>query len=378
MVAAGVATFAQLYAAQAVLPAIAESFDSSAPQVALTVSLATGGLAAFVLMWSGAADRFGRTRIMTCALIVSTVLGLAAPFSPDLVTLLVLRCAQGVALGGVPAVAVAYLAEEIHPEYLARVTGMHIAGNTVGGMSGRLVAGAVADVGGWRWGIAADSLLAAAAVVVFLVAVPPARGFTPQSRRTGEPGLGRRLLASLADPGLVALYCQALFLMGAFVTIYNYLGFRLLGEPFELSQVVVSLMFIAYLAGAVGSYLAGRASEMFRPRAVLLLGNAGMVVGAGVLLGASLVLVVVGLLLYTTSFFIAHATASAWVGRRATHARAQAAACYTLAYYVGSSLFGWLGGFVYEGPGWNAVVGYVAVLCVVAAVATLPLRAHRR
>jgi len=375
MVAAGVATFAQLYAAQAVLPAIAHEFDASAPQVALTVSFATGGLAVFVLVWSGAADRFGRTRIMSWALAASTILGLAAPFSPDLLTLVIVRAAQGLALGGVPAVAVAYLAEEIHPGHLARVTGMHIAGNTVGGMSGRLVAGAVADVGGWRWGIAADSLLGAAAVVVFFIAIPPARGFTPQRRGTDEPGLGRRLLTSLADPGLIALYCQAFFLMGAFVTVYNYLGFRLLAEPFGLSQLVVSFMFVAYLAGAAGSTLAGRAAEWFSRKALLLLATGGMALGAAVLVSTSFALVVVGLLVCTTCFFAAHATASAWVGHRATTARAQAAACYTLAYYVGSSLFGWLGGFLYDGPGWTAVVGYVVGLCAIAAsLAILVLR----
>src|SRR5699024_6539328 len=80
-------------------------------------------------------------------------------------------------------------------------------------------------------------------------------------------------------------------------------------------------------------------------------------------------------LVCTTCFFAAHATASAWVGHRATTARAQAAACYTLAYYVGSSLFGWLGGFLYDGPGWTAVVGYVVGLCAIAAsLAILVLR----
>ncbi|MFD0776486.1 MFS transporter, partial [Streptomonospora algeriensis] len=150
MTAAGVATFAQLYAVQAVLPGLADSFEASASGAALNVSFATGGLAAFVLVWSGIADRIGRVRVMAIALTVSTVLGLAAPFAPQMWTLLVLRGLQGAALGGVPAVAMAYLAEEVHPAHLSRVAGIYIAGNTVGGMSGRLVAGAVADLGGWR------------------------------------------------------------------------------------------------------------------------------------------------------------------------------------------------------------------------------------
>ncbi|GAB3452048.1 MFS transporter [Streptomonospora sediminis] len=377
MTAAGIATFAQLYAVQAVLPGLADSFSASASQVALSVSFATAGLAAFVLVWSGIADRFGRVRVMAVALSVSTALGLAAPFAPDMWTLLALRGLQGAALGGVPAVAMAYLAEEIDHGHLSRVAGVYIAGNTVGGMSGRLVAGAVADLGGWRWGVAADSLLALAALVVFAVAVPRSRGFTAKRRGSAGPGLVRRVRSAVSDPGLLALYCQALFLMGAFVTVYNYLGFRMTGPPFGLSQTLVAFLFVAYLAGTAGSAAAGRVVERLGRRAVLLTGVAAMAAGAAVLLAPSLTAVIGGLLLFTFSFFVAHTTASAWVGRRATVARAQAAALYTLAYYLGSSTFGWLGGICYEAVGWTGVVVYVLALLAAAALAGTALRDRR-
>ncbi len=378
MTAAGIGTFAQLYAVQAVLPGLAESFDASAASAALSVSFATGGLAVFTLVWSGAADRFGRVTIMATALTVSTLLGLAAPFSPDMWVLLAVRAAQGATLGGVPAVAMAYLAEEIDPGYLARVTGVYIAGNAIGGMSGRLVAGVVADVGGWRWGVGADSVLALVALVVFLVVVPRTRGFVASRRRADGPGLGRRVARSFADPGLVALYCQALFLMGAFVTVYNYLGFRVMAEPFGLSQTVVALLFVAYLAGIVGSTTAGRLIERVGRHPVLLTGVAGMTVSVAALLTPSLVVVALALLVLTFCFFAAHTTASAWIGHRATaEARAQAAALYTLAYYGGSSVLGWLGGVVYDRVGWAALLGYVGALCAMAALTGVGLRSRR-
>ncbi|GAA4915727.1 MFS transporter [Streptomonospora salina] len=374
MTAAGVATFAQLYAVQAVLPGLADSFAASASGVALSVSFATGGLAAFVLVWSGIADRVGRVRVMAAALTVSTALGLAAPFAPELWALLVLRGLQGAALGGVPAVAMAYLAEEVHPAHLSRVAGIYIAGNTVGGMSGRLVAGAVADLGGWRWGVGADSLLALAALVVFAATVPGTRGFVPRPRGASGPGLLRRVGAAVADPGLIALYCQALFLMGAFVTVYNYLAFRMTGPPFGFSQTVAAFLFVAYLAGTAGSAAAGRLAERLGRRAVLLSGVGAMAASAAVLLLPALSAVVAGLLVFTFGFFAAHATASAWVGHRATASRAQAAALYTLAYYLGSSMFGWLGGVFYDDAGWPAVVGYVLALCAAAVLAGAALR----
>ncbi|RCV58192.1 MFS transporter [Marinitenerispora sediminis] len=375
MTAAGVATFAQLYSVQAVLPGLAATFDASAARVALTVSMATGGLAAFVLFWSGIADRFGRVRVMTVALAVSTILGAVAPFAPDLATLVALRAVQGAALGGLPAVAMAYLAEEIHPEHLGRAAGVYIAGNTVGGMSGRLVAGAVADLGGWRWGVGADAVLGAVTLVVFLAAIPRARGFRPRARAHGGPGLARRVAASVTDPGLLALYCQGLFLMGAFVTVYNFLGFRLLDAPFGLPQAAVALLFAAYLAGTVSSAVAGRMIERTGRHTVLLASVAVMAAGALALLPGALAAVVPGLVVLTFGFFAAHTTASAWVGHRAApEVRAQASALYTLGYYVGSSLFGWLGGVCYDRLGWNGVVAYVLALCAASALAGVGLR----
>ncbi|PSK92298.1 YNFM family putative membrane transporter [Murinocardiopsis flavida] len=376
MTAAGISTFAQLYSVQALLPSLALTFDASAAQTALTVSFGTGGLAAFVVVWSGLADRFGRARIMTASLVVSTLLGLAAPFAPELWLLLLIRAVQGAALGGLPAVAMAYLAEEIHPADLGRAAGFHIAGNTIGGMSGRLLAGAVADVAGWRWGVGADGLLGLAALAVFVVAIPQAHGF--RRRTTAGPGLARRVGAALSDTGLLALYAQALLLMGAFVTVYNYLGFRVLGPPFDLSQTVVALLFLAYLAGTLSSSLTGRVIERVGRHAVLLGAVAAMALCAAVLLAGSLWAVAVGLLLFTFFFFAAHTTSSAWVGRRAAPGvRAQAAALYTLAYYLGSSVFGWIGGLCYDRFGWHGVVAYVASLCAAAALAGLGLRSRR-
>ena len=48
--------------------------------------------------------------------------------------------------------------------------------------------------------------------------------------------------------------------------------------------------------------------------------------------------------------------------------RAQASSLYYLAYYGGSSLFGWCLGFVYAGAGWTAFIAALAILCTTAGV----------
>ena len=69
---------------------------------------------------------------------------------------------------------------------------------------------------------------------------------------------------------MVSLYLQAFLLMGGFVAVYNYLGFRLHGEPFGLPTTLVSLIFLAYLSGTVSSLWAAGLTTRFGRRNVLL------------------------------------------------------------------------------------------------------------
>ncbi|GAA0288011.1 MFS transporter [Kineococcus aurantiacus] len=371
--AAGVATFAQLYSVQAVLPAVATGLHLGASEAALGVSVATGALAVSVVGWSAAADRFGRVPVMVVSAVLATALGFAVPLAPSLTPLLLLRALQGAALGGLPAVATAHLAEEVHAREVALAAGAYVSGTSLGGLSGRVVSSAVADLLGWRWGVAAVAVAGLAATVVFCALVPPARGTA--RRGTSGPALRTRVRRAVSDPGLLALYAQALLLMGGFVTVYNYLGFRLLRPPFSLSQTVVGLLFVVYLAGTLSSSLAGRLAG--RGRARVLLGSVAVfTAGCLLTLAGDLVVVVAGLVLLTAGFFAAHAVASGWVGARAhPQVRGQASALYTAAYYVGSSVVGWLAGFAFGAGGWAVVVGVVVALAVCAAVlAVLGLR----
>lgn len=91
---AGIATFAQLYSAQAVLPQISSDLSVSPATAALSVSAATLGLALAVIPWSVVADRIGRVPAMATGVLTATVLGLSAPLSGEIITLLSLRFAE--------------------------------------------------------------------------------------------------------------------------------------------------------------------------------------------------------------------------------------------------------------------------------------------
>jgi len=370
---AGVATFAQLYSLQAVLPEASAALDVSPATAALTVSAATLGIATAVIPWSVVADRIGRVPAMAIGIISATALGLAAPLSTGIEMLLVLRLAEGVALGAVPAVALAYLSEEVHARHVAAAAGSYTAGTTVGGLSGRLIAGPLGEGFDWRVGVWTVALVCAGAAAVFLWLAPRARRFVPGRRRADPgPGVVARMTRAMRSPRLLALYAQGFLLMGAFVAVYNYLGFHLIAPPFLLPVWLVSLLFLAYLAGTVSSPWAGSLAARFGRHRVLLAAIGVFVCGAGVMLIPQPIAIVVGLIVFTAGFFGAHSIASSWAPVLADpDSRAQASALYYFGYYAGSSLFGWLLGIVFGTLDWAWFIAAVLVMGAVAALIAL-------
>ncbi|MFC4371401.1 MFS transporter [Citricoccus nitrophenolicus] len=361
---AGVATFAQLYSPQGLLPLISGDLGIPAADAALMVSLATLGLALGVIPWSYAGDRLGRKRAMGWAILAACAFSLAAAVVPGFGAVLAFRLLEGLALGGVPALALAYLNEEVNASSAALAAGTYISGTTIGGLSGRLLAAPVGELLGWRAGILTVTVVAVACAVAFLLLAPSARGFTPH--RTTLRGAVRALGGNLRSVPLLLTYAQGFLLMGGFVAMYNFLGFHLAEEPFNLPISVVSLVFVAYLAGTWTSPLAGRLAGRFGRKPVLLASTATMTAGVLLTLVPSLWVVLPAVFVFTGGFFAAHSVASGWAGAAAVSGRAQSASLYNFGYYAGSSLFGWLGGLFLAGAGWPGTVLMTAVLCLLA------------
>ncbi|MFJ9524216.1 MFS transporter [Streptomyces sp. SID5594] len=378
--AAGVAAFALLYSTQALLPAISASYGVSAGQASWTVSAATGALALCVLPLSALSERFGRRQMMTASLTVAVLVGMLVPFAPSIGWLIALRAVQGAALAGLPASAMAYLAEEVRPKALIAAIGLFVAGNSIGGMSGRILTGWVAQAWGWRAALAAVGLLAVACAVAFHFLIPKARNFTPGT--LNPKALAKTVATHLGNPLLVRLYAIGALFMTVFGAVYTVIGFRLVEEPFSLPQGIVGSIFLVYLVGTVSSAAAGRLVARLGRRGALYLAVSTTAAGLLLSLSQSLAAVLLGLVLITAGFFAGHAVASSSVSRTATTGRAQASALYQSAYYLGSSAGGTLGAVAFHAGGWAATValGLLAVLGVVSITlyGTRVARAERR
>lgn len=360
---AGLATFAQMYSPQGILPDLARDFAVSAERSSWAVGAATIGVALGVLPWARLSDRIGRVRAMRIAMTAAMIVGLVTPFIPHFGWFVAARFLEGLLLAGLAAIAVTAIAETVHPRSLGTAVGTYIAGTTIGGLVGRILAASVADHSDWRWGVGSVAVLAAAATAVFVARIPP----TAVPVREGLPIIPATL-ANLRTPGVVVLTAQAFLLMGGFVASYNYLAFRLQHEPFGLSLAQTAWIFLAYLAGAAASRWVWRLTRGIPPTTTLLGCAAIMVAGLALTLTSTLVAVIAGLVLFTGAFFAAHTIASGLIDRRAGAGRSLAPPLYNLGYYAGSSVLGWLGGIAYGAGGWPATVAFVTATTLLAAL----------
>jgi YNFM family putative membrane transporter len=373
--AAGIATFVLLYDAQALFPEFVAAFHVSPTQSTLAMSLTTAALAASLLVFGPLSEAVGRTRLIHFSLISSAVIALCCAAAPTWHALLALRLLAGVALAGLPAVATAYLREELHPSTHARAAGLYIGGTALGGMAGRLVTAPIAEAVGWRWALVAAAGVAAACAAVVATTLPASRRFTaaPVHRRTLLP----KARAALADPALLSLYAMGSCAVGALVAVFNALDFRLTAAPFHLGVGLVSLVFLVYPLGTISSTLSGRLADTRGRRAITPVGCAIALSGVLLTLSSWLPAVIAGVAALTVGFFVVHGLASSWVVAR-SHAfgaaTGQAAAFYLFSYYVGSSVFGSLAGQAWSAARWPGVTALAAALICGAGGLSLLLR----
>ncbi|WP_286924005.1 MULTISPECIES: MFS transporter [Lysinibacillus] len=361
---AGFITFANLYITQPLLPTFAAEFHVSPAVASLSLSVTTFALSISMIIVGSLSEAWGRKSLMTISIFAASILTLALAFSPNFEMILVLRVLQGVVFAGLPAIAMAYLGEEIDPSSLGVAMGLYISGNSVGGLSGRVIIGTLTDLYNWQVGMIVLGIISLLISLIFVWMLPNSKHFTARSLQI--KALTISLLQHLKDPSMLCLFGISFVLMGSFVTLYNYIGFKLMASPYNLSATIVGWIFIIYLVGTFSSAWFGGLADRYGRQKMLLLSIAIMLIGAILTLHSLLSLKIIGITIFTFGFFAAHSIASGWVSKRATHDKAQASSLYLFFYYFGSSVGGTVGGIFWMHFGWIGVITMIAVFLAVA------------
>jgi len=369
---AGLATFALLYCVQPIMPVLSHEFGVSPAASSLSLSVSTVLLALGLLVTGPLSDAVGRKSVMVTALLLAASCTLLSAVMTSWHGILIMRALIGLSLSGVAAVGMTYISEEMHPGAIAFSMGLYISGNSIGGMSGRLLSGVITDFSSWRIAVAVIGCFALASALMFWKILPPSRHFRPTSLKPRTLLINFRL--HWRDNGLPLLFAEGFLLMGAFVTLFNYIGYRLLAPPYFMSQAIVGLLSVVYLTGSWSSPKAGLMTAKFGRAAVLLFATGMMVAGVLMTLFSAVWLILAGMMLFTAGFFAGHSVASSWIGPRARRAKGQASSLYLFSYYLGSSVAGTAGGVFWHQFGWQGITAFIIVLLIMALLVGVRLR----
>ncbi|MBR9882184.1 MAG: MFS transporter [Oceanospirillales bacterium] len=355
--------FANVYVTQPLLPMLAEDFGISPLLAGWSFTVTTLMLGLSLLFYGPLSDALGRRVIMLVTMTGAALVTVALALVRDYYVLLALRALQGVLLGGLPAVAIAYMGDEFSKRAVAVAVGLYISGNSLGGIGGRLVGGFVGEWLGWSNAFLVMSGVSLVCLLAFALLLPPSQHFSPRPVRP------RQMLADLAlhlrNPALLLAYIIGGLNFFIFVNQYSYVTFVLADAPYNLPPSLLGLLFLTYLSGTVGSTLAGRvALKISQPRCMTL-GIVILMIGSAVTLMPGLPAIILGLLINSFGFFFAHSSVSSWVSHNAERAKASASSLYLMFYYLGASVGGFYLHPFWDMAGWFGVVmGSTLVLAI--------------
>lgn len=247
-------------------------------------------------------------------------------------------------MAGFPAIAVTYLSEEISPSHLGRIVGIYVGGSAIGAFIGRVIVSTLTDFFSWNFALFALGLINLVCSLFFFICLPESKNF--KSTRFSFANWAAGITSGLKEKRLQLLYIIGFVMLGAYVALFNYIGFLLSKPPYLLSQTLIGLLFICQLAGSWSSYSFGQLTEKFSRTRLLFLAIAMFLAGALMTLSSHILVLILGLILFASGFLASHSIAS-----------------------------GWSGGIFFSSYGWNGVIFLVCALTVITVLLILAL--HR-
>jgi YNFM family putative membrane transporter len=365
IVLAGFTAFLGLYATQPLLPLLMEVFHATPVAVSLTVTVSTMAVAIAAPGAGRLADSIGRKRVITGSALLLAAAALLASAARDLPWLIFWRLVQGLFTPGVFAVTIAYIHDEWPASATGRAMGAYVSGTVIGGFSGRLLTGTVADLAGWRVAFVVLAAVSAVAAISLAIWLPRESSGTalgnrrePERSQSATGALGQHLRNTQLQTTFAIGFC-VLFTQ---VAMFTYATFLLAAPPFSLSTSALGSLFFVYLLGAIVTPVAGRWIDLQGHRRALAASISIGTAGALLTLVPSVGLIVTGLALCASGVFMAQATASSYIGAAAGHHRGLAVGLYATFYYAGGSLGAALPGIFWESGGWPACVALVVAV----------------
>ena len=360
----GYCAFINLYAPQSILPLLSHEFGASAAEVSTIITVSTLAVALTAPFTGAIADVLGRKRVIVAAMFVIVVPTMMVGMATSLSALIFWRAVQGLVLPPIFAVTVAYIGDEWPPREATTAAGIYSSGASLGGFSGRLVTGFLADLIGWRAGFNALAVIAFAGAIAVAFLLPHERRFV---RSEGLLASGRQMLAHFRNGQLVATYAVGFGVLFNFICTFTYVSFHLAAAPYNLSSSALGAIFVVYLVGSVLTPWIGWAVTRFGRRRFMVWVIALWVFGIALTMAPSLPLIILGLAVSAGCGLICQAISTGYVTITAKAGRSSAVGLYVTSFYIGGSFGAALGGVAWTLAGWPACVALVVAMLLIMA-----------
>jgi YNFM family putative membrane transporter len=355
-------TVVDLFATQAILPALTAAYSVSPAAMGFAVNASTIGMAAgslAVALLGRSLDR--RRGILLSLLLLSVPTALLATM-PDLMVFTVLRVTQGLCMSTAFALTLAYLGEHTSASGTAGVFAAYITGNVASNLFGRLLAAGVVDHLGLAANFYVFATLNLSGAVLVWFSVERTRPM-PQVDASHASPLAS-WLGHLGNPALRAAFAIGFLILFAFIGTFTYVNFVLVRPPFSVGMMMLGVVYLVFAPSIVTTPLAGRIVARIGTRPALWASFATAIAGLPLMLGASFAAVMAGLVLVAVGTFFAQATVTGFVGRAATTDRGSASGLYLASYFCGGMVGSAVLGQLFDRLGWTGCVAGIGASLV--------------
>ena len=336
---AGFASQAQVRVTDSLLPQIASDLNTSVGAAATVVTAYALAHGSVQLIIGPVGDRFGKYLTVALMALASSILVMLCGLADTLWSLALARLLAGACAGWVIPLSMAYVGDVTSYDRRQPVLARYLAGQIFGQLFGQAAGGVLGDLFGWRnvfFLLGGLFLLAAAALIVQLILDPRTRPQgAPEERSRGFVADYAAVLSnSWARTVILAVLIEASIGWGAFA----YVGADLNGR-FGLSFTAVGLIVGTF--GIGGLAYAGSVQQL-----VNLLGQRGLALSGGLLLGAAYLMLALGLAWWLApvavamiglGFYALHNTLQTNATQMTPQARGTAVAIFSSAIYLGQT-----------------------------------------
>lgn len=360
--AAVILTFAAFYAPQPLLPLLARHYQVSESAIALLISVTMLPLTLAPIAYGFLLQSVRAKRVLIAAAAGLALTSFALALGPGYYGFLGIRFVQGLLLPAMMTALMTYVATTATDGTLSRAMAAYVAMTVAGGFLGRAFSGQVTDLIGWQamFGVLGLLLSALAIWLCWLRGEPKTEFGRLRPRELGKV---------LRIPGLVRAYITIFCAFFVFVSLLNYLPFRLTELAGDMGPGKISLMYTGYLMGIVVALASGWLVRRLASERWVVLGGLTVYLLATLLfLAPSIPFLFMNMFLFCAGMFTVHSVLPGIVNRLAPAHRGVVNGLYLSAYYLGGVLGSFLPGYLLDIGGWTTFLASLALVLLIGIV----------